>query len=64
MNLRALSPRIDPEQSRKQAKDLLEAFNAELASLIGSDEHWALVEPFGFGPDMAPDMTAAELCQS
>jgi polar amino acid transport system substrate-binding protein len=47
---------------RQEDQDLRDAFNAELAKLLGSDEHWALVEPFGFGPDMAPDMTTAKLC--
>ena len=49
---------------RKQDQDLVDAFNAELEGLIGTEEHWALVEPFGFGPDMAPDQTTAELCRS
>ena len=40
---------------RKDDAALLQAFNAELAGLIGTEEHWRLVEPFGFGPDMAPD---------
>jgi polar amino acid transport system substrate-binding protein len=49
---------------RKDDAALLQAFNAELAELIGTEEHWRLVEPFGFGPDMAPDRSTAELCQS
>ena len=47
---------------RRADQDLVEAFNTQLATFIGSDEHWSSVEPFGFGPDMAPDKTAAELC--
>jgi len=47
---------------RQEDEDLRAAFDQELESFVGSDEHWALVEPFGFGPDMAPDMTTAELC--
>jgi polar amino acid transport system substrate-binding protein len=47
---------------RQDDQDLRTAFDEELAAFIGSDAHWALVEPFGFGPDMAPDMTTAELC--
>jgi polar amino acid transport system substrate-binding protein len=47
---------------RQDDQDLRTAFDEELAAFIGSEEHWALVEPFGFGPDMAPDMTTAELC--
>ena len=49
---------------RTEDQELREAFNQELAAFVGSDEHWALVEPFGFGPDMAPDRTARELCAS
>jgi polar amino acid transport system substrate-binding protein len=48
---------------RKEDQDLRAAFDQALSSFIGSDAHWTLVEPFGFGPDMAPDMTAEELCQ-
>jgi polar amino acid transport system substrate-binding protein len=63
-------PTLDGEQVkgyggfafRQQDQDLFDAFNAALADLLGSEEHWALVEPFGFGPDMAPDKTTAELC--
>jgi polar amino acid transport system substrate-binding protein len=47
---------------RQEDRDLVEAFNAELGGWLGTDEHWSLVEPFGFGPDMAPDKTTAELC--
>ena len=47
---------------RKEDRDLRAAFNRELAGFLGSDTHWALVEPFGFGPDMAPDRSAEELC--
>jgi polar amino acid transport system substrate-binding protein len=48
---------------RKEDRDLVAAFDAELAELLGTDEHWRLVERFGFGPDMAPDMTAEQLCE-
>jgi polar amino acid transport system substrate-binding protein len=47
---------------RQDDQDLRAAFDQELEAFVGSDEHWDLVEPFGFGPDMAPDMTTAELC--
>ena len=40
----------------------LEAFNAELTEFIGTPEHIALVEPFGFGEDYLPNKTTAELC--
>ncbi len=47
---------------RKEDTDLLEAFNAELKSFLGSPEHIALVEPHGFGKDYLPNKTNAELC--
>jgi len=47
---------------RKEDRALLAAFNRHLEDFIGSDEHWSLVEPFGFHPDMMPDKTAEELC--
>ena len=47
---------------RKEDDALLQAFNEKLAGFLGGEEHWALVEPFGFTPDMAPDMTAQILC--
>lgn len=48
---------------RKDDTELLNAINAELAEFIGTEEHLALVEPFGFGENELPgDVTAAELC--
>ena len=47
---------------RKADQALVDAFNTHLATFIGSDEHWSSVKAFGFGPDMGPDKTAAELC--
>jgi len=47
---------------RKEDQDLVEAFNARLATFIGSPEHLDLVEAFGFRRDMLPDKTVAELC--
>ncbi|HEX5077574.1 MAG TPA: ectoine/hydroxyectoine ABC transporter substrate-binding protein EhuB [Geminicoccaceae bacterium] len=47
---------------RKEDTDLYEAFNAELKKFIGSDEHIALVTPFGFGKGFLPTKTTAELC--
>jgi polar amino acid transport system substrate-binding protein len=47
---------------RKDDTDLYEAFNAELKEFIGSDEHIALVTPFGFGKGFLPTKTTAELC--
>ena len=47
---------------RKEDPDFLDAFNAELAAFLGTPEHIALVEPFGFGADYLPNLTTAELC--
>lgn len=47
---------------RKEDQALLEAFNAELADFIGSEDHLALVEPFGFGENTLPEKSTAELC--
>ncbi|PKP74778.1 MAG: ectoine/hydroxyectoine ABC transporter substrate-binding protein EhuB [Alphaproteobacteria bacterium HGW-Alphaproteobacteria-6] len=47
---------------RKDDTDLYEAFNGELTAFLGSPEHVALVEPFGFGADYLPNKTMAELC--
>jgi polar amino acid transport system substrate-binding protein len=47
---------------RKEDTELLDAFNKELKAFIGTPEHLALVEPFGFGKDYLPEKTTAELC--
>ena len=47
---------------RKDDQDFVDAFNAELKTFIGSPEHIALVEPFGFGKDYLPEKTTAQLC--
>lgn len=47
---------------RMEDKDLYEAFNEELKKFIGSEEHIALVTPFGFGKGYLPNLTTAELC--
>jgi len=48
---------------RTQDKELADAFNAELAKFIGTEEHRKLVEPFGFTEGELPgDVTAAKLC--
>lgn len=49
---------------RKEDADLVDAFNKRLHAFIGSDQHLELVGEFGFGEDMLPDKTAAELCGS
>lgn len=48
---------------RKEDKDLLEAFNSQLKTFIGSPEYLAMAAPFGYTKDTLPgDKTAAELC--
>ena len=48
---------------RKDDQAFVDAFNAELAKYIGSEEHAKAVQPFGFTKEELPgDMTAAKLC--
>ncbi|MCD0502337.1 ectoine/hydroxyectoine ABC transporter substrate-binding protein EhuB [Bordetella petrii] len=48
---------------RQDDQEFVDAFNAELAKLIGTEEHAKIVEPFGFTKDELPgDVTAAKLC--
>ncbi|OZI36750.1 ectoine/hydroxyectoine ABC transporter substrate-binding protein EhuB [Bordetella genomosp. 1] len=50
---------------RKEDQAFADAFNAELAKVIGTPEHAKMVEPFGFTKDELPgDVTAAKLCGS
>jgi polar amino acid transport system substrate-binding protein len=48
---------------RKEDTDLYEAFNTALKAFIGTPEHIALVEPFGFGKDYLPNKTMEQLCK-
>jgi polar amino acid transport system substrate-binding protein len=48
---------------RKDDKELYQAFNDQLKKFVGSPEHIALVEPFGFGKDYLPNKTMDELCK-
>ncbi|MEW5709968.1 MAG: ectoine/hydroxyectoine ABC transporter substrate-binding protein EhuB [Pseudomonadota bacterium] len=49
---------------RKNDRDLVEAFNRELETFIGTQEHLQLVARFGFTPaDLPGEVTAAELCR-
>jgi len=47
---------------RPEDKELRDAVNAELKKWLGSEEHLATVEPFGFDQSNITDKTAAELC--
>jgi polar amino acid transport system substrate-binding protein len=46
----------------EEDRELVDAFNRVLADFVGSEEHWRLVEEFGFTRDMAPDRSTDELC--
>ncbi|MFL5260542.1 MAG: ectoine/hydroxyectoine ABC transporter substrate-binding protein EhuB [Hyphomicrobiales bacterium] len=48
---------------RKEDTDLYKAFNDQLKAFIGTPEHIALVEPFGFGKDYLPNKTMEQLCK-
>jgi polar amino acid transport system substrate-binding protein len=48
---------------RKDDKELYQAFNEQLKKFIGTPEHIALVEPFGFGKDYLPNKTMEQLCK-
>jgi polar amino acid transport system substrate-binding protein len=47
---------------RPEDQAFLDAFNAELAEFIGTEEHLALVAPFGWTKDELPEKTTEELC--
>ena len=48
---------------RTEDKAFADAFNAELAKFVGTEEHKKLVAPFGFtDQEMPQGMTAAKLC--
>lgn len=49
---------------RKDDDDLRAAFNKHLKAFLGTEEHLALVTPFGFGEGFLPTQTTAELCES
>ena len=47
---------------RNEDAEFADEFNQKLTEFIGTEEHLALVEPFGFGKDELPELTRAELC--
>lgn len=49
---------------RKEDRQLIEVFNRELASFIGSPKHLEMIQPFGFTENELPgEVTAEALCQ-
>jgi polar amino acid transport system substrate-binding protein len=47
---------------RPEDEAFRQEFNKHLADFLGSEEHLALVEPFGFTKDELPQKTTEELC--
>ena len=47
---------------RKEDTALRDAVNAKLKDFIGSPEHLAMVEPYGFDQSNLPQLTAAQHC--
>ena len=47
---------------RNEDAEFVDAFNQELTAFIGTPEHLALVEPFGFTEDELPELTRDQLC--
>jgi polar amino acid transport system substrate-binding protein len=48
---------------RKEDDELLKAFNAALAGILGTEAHVSAITPFGFDRTNLPDRSAAELCK-
>ena len=49
---------------RPNDESLRDAFNEELADFLGTEQHLAMVKPYGFGKHtLAKGMTAAQLCE-
>ena len=47
---------------RNEDAEFVDEFNQKLTEFIGTEEHLALIEPFGFGKDELPELTRNELC--
>jgi polar amino acid transport system substrate-binding protein len=47
---------------RNEDAEFVEEFNQKLTEFIGTEEHLALIEPFGFGKDELPELTRNDLC--
>jgi len=47
---------------RNDDAEFVDAFNEKLVAFIGTPEHLAMVEPFGFTKDELPELTRNELC--
>ena len=49
---------------RNEDAEFVEEFNQQLAEFIGTDEHLAMVEPFGFAKDELPELSRNDICPS
>jgi polar amino acid transport system substrate-binding protein len=47
---------------RNEDAEFVDEFNQKLTEFIGSEEHLALIEPFGFTKDELPELSRNELC--
>ena len=47
---------------RPEDQAFVDEFNKQLAEFIGTEEHLALIAPFGWTEDELPQMTTEELC--
>ena len=47
---------------RNEDAEFVDEFNQKLTEFIGTEEHLALIEPFGFGKDELPELTRNDLC--
>jgi polar amino acid transport system substrate-binding protein len=47
---------------RNEDAEFVDEFNQKLTEFIGTEEHLALIEPFGFTKDELPELSRNELC--
>jgi len=47
---------------RNEDAEFVDEFNQKLTEFIGTEQHLAIIEPFGFGKDELPELTRNELC--
>jgi polar amino acid transport system substrate-binding protein len=47
---------------RNEDAEFVDQFNQQLEAFIGTEEHLALVEPFGFGKGELPELSRDEIC--
>jgi polar amino acid transport system substrate-binding protein len=47
---------------RNEDAEFVDEFNQKITEFIGTEEHLAMIEPFGFTKDELPELTRNELC--